>query len=175
MKIWKPIAGFDGYEISDSGEVRCWNSQNGKGEKLDEPRLLKPSKFAGKPYMRVTLSRNGERCQRRLHHLVLEAFVGPCPDGMEACHGLAGAEDNSLANLRWDTHQANMDDQTAHGTRVRGEKVSRARITEEQARQIKAALAVETGYGSMTRVAEMVGVPYKVVVGIKQGITWRHV
>lgn len=57
MKIWKPIDGFDGYEVSSDGEVRCWNSQNGKGEKLTEPRLLKPSKFADKPYMRVTLSK----------------------------------------------------------------------------------------------------------------------
>lgn len=174
MKMWKPIDGFDGYEVSDAGDVRCWNSQNGKGGKLTEPRTLKPSKFAGKPYMRVSLYKDGKPHIRRVHLLVLEAFVGPRPEGMEACHGAAGGSDNSLTNLRWDTHEANMLDQELHGTRLRGEMISRSKITEEQAKRVKAALALETGYGSMTRVAEAVGVPYKVVVGIKQGLTWRH-
>lgn len=175
MKIWKPIDGFDGYEVSSVGEVRCWNSQNGKGARVAEPRLLKPSLFAGKPYLRVTLFKDGKRHMKRVHHLVLEAFVGPCPEGMEACHGPAGASDNSVENLRWDTHQANMNDQTTHGTRIRGGRCNLAKITEDKAAEIKEALKVDSGYGAIKRVAEKTGAPYRVVAEIKYGNAWRHV
>lgn len=42
-----------------------------------------------------------------VHRLVLEAFVGPCPPGMEACHWNGIPGDNRLHNLRWDTPSAN--------------------------------------------------------------------
>jgi len=45
-----------------------------------------------------------------VHRLVLEAFVGPCPDGMEACHLDSDKTNNRVSNLRWDTHLENMRD-----------------------------------------------------------------
>lgn len=41
--------------------------------------------------------------------------MGPCPDGMEACHNNGDQLDNRIENLRWDTHSANIYDQVAHG------------------------------------------------------------
>lgn len=35
--------------------------------------------------------------------LVLETFVGPCPEGMKAIHINGDAEDNRLENLKWGT------------------------------------------------------------------------
>lgn len=52
----------------------------------------------------------------RLHRMVLEAFVGPCPEGMECCHNNGNPVDNRLSNLRWDTHAANHEDMREHGT-----------------------------------------------------------
>lgn len=52
---------------------------------------------------------------RRVHLLVLEAFVGPCPPGLEGCHTNGDGLDNKLTNLRWDTHAANMQDRLRHG------------------------------------------------------------
>lgn len=37
----------------------------------------------------------------RVHRLVLETFVGPCPEGHDADHINGDREDNRLANLRW--------------------------------------------------------------------------
>ncbi|MDP7729539.1 HNH endonuclease [Mycobacterium sp. TY813] len=51
-----------------------------------------------------------------MHHLVLEAFVGPRPPGLEGCHGNGDPADNSVANLRWDTRSANVFDSVRHGT-----------------------------------------------------------
>lgn len=174
-EVWKEIDGFDGYEVSDAGNVRCWNSQNGRGLKLTTPRSLKPSRFSGRPYFRVTLFRGGERTVRRLHHLVLEAFVGPCPEGMEACHGPLGGLNNTLRNLRWDTKLANMQDQITSGTRIRGSTCPLSKIDEEKAREIKAALSKDSGYGSIKRIAALTGVSYRTVTEIKYENSWRHV
>lgn len=53
---------------------------------------------------------------RLVHRLVLEAFVGPCPEGMEGCHGDGDPTNNSLGNLRWDTATSNQLDKVRHGT-----------------------------------------------------------
>ena len=52
----------------------------------------------------------------KVHRLVLETFVGPCPDGMECLHINGDPGDNRVENLRWGTHAENMQDSLAHGT-----------------------------------------------------------
>ena len=53
---------------------------------------------------------------RKVHHLVLEAFVGPRPKGNGGRHGAKGSLVNSLDNLRWGTQSANVQDAVAAGT-----------------------------------------------------------
>jgi hypothetical protein len=64
-----------------------------------------------------------QRCAKvhqLVHQLVLEAFVGPRPDGMESLHGLGGKLDNRYPeNLRWGTSSENHLDQYRDGTMVR--------------------------------------------------------
>lgn len=50
------------------------------------------------------------------HRLVLEAFVGPCPEGMQACHNDGDRMNTRVGNLRWDTPKANSADRWRHGT-----------------------------------------------------------
>lgn len=69
------------------------------------------------PYLSVNLVRDGKRCNRFVHELVLLAWVGPRPgsaDEWEACHGIGGPKDNRVSNLRWDTVKANRADQELH-------------------------------------------------------------
>lgn len=47
--------------------------------------------------------------------LVLEAFVGLCPEGMECCHQDDDRSNNRLENLRWDTHANNVKDGYRNG------------------------------------------------------------
>ena len=42
-----------------------------------------------------------------VHRLVLETFVGPCPDGMECDHRNRDGLDNRVDNLSWVTHSEN--------------------------------------------------------------------
>lgn len=67
-------------------------------------------------YLLVAVKVDGKQRRFRVHRLVLEAFVGPCPDGKECCHRDGDPTNNSLGNLYWGTHGQNMNDQVRHGT-----------------------------------------------------------
>ncbi|WHP18827.1 NUMOD4 motif-containing HNH endonuclease [Cellulomonas sp. ES6] len=116
---WLPVLGYEGlYEVSDLGRVRSMprEVQNGRGVMVAGGRLLKPTVSERRGSLIVSLSVHNRAESRLVHRLVLESFVGPRPDGMEACHGDGDPGNNRLSNLRWDTHESNMDDQRRHGT-----------------------------------------------------------
>ncbi len=62
--------------------------------------------------------------------IVLVAFVGPCPERMECCHNDGDETNNRLANLRWDTHSANLLDKRRHGTMPCGERHPKAKLSD---------------------------------------------
>jgi hypothetical protein len=53
--------------------------------------------------------------------IVLSAFSGPRPDGMQCCHFNDDAWDNRPENLRWDTPAANYADRDRNGKTPKGE------------------------------------------------------
>ena len=59
--------------------------------------------------------RDGKIWRVRVHRLVLEAFVGPAPDGMDGCHRDDDKDNNTLDNLYWGTRAENMADQVRNG------------------------------------------------------------
>lgn len=112
---WRPIPGYEGvYEVSDIGRVRSLDRvvayANG-GSRLHPGKLLRQWAPMGQNgYKQTCLCRFNKRRFVSIHRLVLLAFVGPCPEGMEACHGNDIPDDNRLSNLRWDTRKANVSD-----------------------------------------------------------------
>ena len=115
---WLPVVGWEeSYEVSDLGNVRSL------------PRLvvdrIRTRRLSGRlkkltptcyGYRAVTFNRSGEVVQYKVHRLVLEAFVGPCPPGEEARHLNGIRHDNRLANLAWGTRIENNFDRVLHGT-----------------------------------------------------------
>ncbi len=39
---WRPIAGFDGYEISDQGRVRSWRGMGRRPQRPKKPTIIVP-------------------------------------------------------------------------------------------------------------------------------------
>mgnify|MGYP000973833453 CR=1 FL=1 len=112
---WRPILGYGGfYEVSSRGQVRSLDRANSRGNRLRGSAVARSKRPGG--YLQVALHREGRRGRAFVHRLVLEAFSGPCPSGMEACHIDGDPANNALSNLRWGTHSENMFDKVRHGT-----------------------------------------------------------
>lgn len=118
-EAWKPVLGFEGlYEVSDQGNVRSLNRTiphgNGSSVRSLQGRTLQATPNQ-RGYLTVALWADGAERRKLVHRLVLEAFLGPCPDGMEGCHRDGNRTDNRLARLRWDSHSENMRDVNRYG------------------------------------------------------------
>jgi hypothetical protein len=118
IEQWQPIPGWENcYSASDLGRIRS------EDRTLELPsgqvrtyrgRIL--SQYVGPDgRCQVNLRVAGVGGGHRVHRLVLEAFVGPCPEGMEACHFDDDSSNNRLDNLRWDTSLANKVDMARNG------------------------------------------------------------
>ena len=116
---WRPIVGYEGfYEVSDHGRARSIDRLvvAGKPGQMRPAvgRIISPVQVKS-GHMVVCLWSDGHRRTASIHRLVLAAFVGPQPEGMEGCHNNGIPSDNSLTNLRWDTLSSNRLDMVTHG------------------------------------------------------------
>lgn len=181
LEQWRPITDWSGwYEVSDQGRVRSLDrdipNSRGGGTRRMRGRILKPKKGGNNDYLQVTLSRgNNENQYRAVSCLVLEAFVGPRPEGMQAAHGNGNTFDNSLSNLRWATPRENAGDKRLHGTHLEGESVWKSILTEEQVAAIRLKYR-RWGYLNTNRkeLAEKYGISSTTVSHIVCGRTWRY-
>lgn len=83
--------------------------------------------------MVINLRVGGKQCRFYVHRLILEAFVGPCPDGLECLHHDGNPANNWIGNLSWGTHVKNVDDSRRHETCQMGhlgEKNGQAKLME---------------------------------------------
>ena len=108
------MVGYEGlYEVSSHSAVRRVDRLTKTG-KLIKGRVLKVRPLPnGRP--RVNLSKNGKIVDAYPYRLALEAFVGPCPPGMEALHWDDDRSNNAISNLRWGTRTDNMRDMSRNG------------------------------------------------------------
>ncbi len=108
-----------------------------------------------------------------VHRLVLEAFVGPCPPGLECCHEDGNSANNATTNLRWDTHQSNVADMVRHGRLAKGEAVKHSKLSAEAVRQMRDEYAA--GSASQEAISRRYGVTQATVSKIVRGARWRHI
>jgi len=109
---WRNIRRARGYRVSSLGRVRS------------VPRTLSDGRQHGGQVLEPYPDDDGYLCVKirgetvRVHHLVLEAFHGPRPYGLEGCHGPGGSQDNRAEVLRWDTHRENERDKKRQPERL---------------------------------------------------------
>src|SRR4051812_40020523 len=107
---WVRIPGFPDYEVSNDGQVRSWKTWRG----APGPRILKPVRVRDdRPS--VVLYGDGRHARREVHRLVMLAFVGPRPAGMDIRHLDGDVQNNSIGNLAYGTRSENLLDAVRHG------------------------------------------------------------
>lgn len=161
IERWLPVVGFEGlYCVSDLGRIRSERRFRVSG------RILTPS-AAGKGYRKVTLCRRHEKyIHRYVHKIVLEAFVGQQPAGMEAAHNNGQRDDNRLINLRWDTRAGNFADKIIHGTACEGERHGRRKLNAADV------LAIRSSSGTLREIGDLFGVGPMQIHRIKTRENW---
>ena len=89
---------------------------------------------------------------------------------LEACHSCRNTRCVKRAHIRADTSQANHDDMIVDGTVLKCERHGRAKLTREQAYQIK---YCETGTNA--EISRRYGLYHSTIWNIQNGLTWKDV
>lgn len=179
---YRDVPGFPGYLVGSDGSVwSAWKIRGLKGERgpgseayiSDEWKEMKPSAEKTGGYLIVGLRRDGKGYSRKVHHIVLEAFVGPRPEGKIGAHNNGVRTDNRATNLRWATHKENSDDRERHGNTLRGEMSPNAKLTNDEVKALRW-LRREWGVDSRT-LSRMFGIAWPTVKCILAGVSWKGV
>jgi hypothetical protein len=158
MENWLNVVDFENiYEVSNFGNIRSSKNKQLKKITIDSN---------GRPYL--GLWKNNKQKIVRPHKLVLEAFVGKAPQGMECCHNDGNQQNNRLENLRWDTPKNNHADKLKHGTSNTGERCNWAKLTKAQVISIRADIRTQK------EIATEYGVQQSQISRIKNGVRWIH-
>lgn len=147
MEIWKPVVGYESlYEVSSLGRLRSLPRRGtagcAAGRRYGGVLLKQTMRFG---YAHVGLSAIGKKLvNRRVHGLVLAAFVGPVPDGQQTRHLNGVSHDNRLVNLAYGTATENAADKLLHGTALYGARNHQTKLSQEARDQIRARYPSET-------------------------------
>ncbi len=170
--VWRACPDFPNYIVSDVGDVR--NVKTGKTLKPQHPQARAKRSTRGKNHTVVRLYKPGLFYGKDIlvHRLVLLAFVGSCPTGMQGCHEDGDPTNNKVGNLRWDTPKGNAADRVRHGTDFRGVKHRCAILNEDDVREIVA----RRKHGELVRcIADLYGVARTTVSAVVNGASWTHI
>jgi hypothetical protein len=126
---WRTLPGYGyRYFVSNHGRVFSF---------VRTPRFFKCT-IGNRGYPTVHLRRGGRGRTFTVAALVLLAFEGPCPNGLQICHNDGAKRNSHRTNLRYGTPVENMRDRDLHGKTMRGEAHARSKLTDQQVRSIRA-------------------------------------
>lgn len=166
------IATCPGYRVGNNGTAQsCWKINRHELTDIWREVSLFPDRDG---YMKFNAgTAEGKKKQFSIHRVVLEEFVGSCPDGMQACHYPDGDKSNNrVTNLRWGTPKDNAIDREVHGHTLRGEKHGYAALTESEVVEIRKMYA--TGRYSQQMLAYLYFVTQSAIWMIVNEKNWKH-
>lgn len=165
---WRDVFGFEGYQVSNLGNIRSFRDRHGGLKK--EPSPLRLDSASGQP--RVTLCVQAKKKRVSLAHLILEVFGKPKPPGSVVRHLDGNVLNNRLDNLTWGTQRENIQDNIRLGVWPHGESNGTSKLKEGDVREIRSLL---TQGLSRHKIANLFNVSRRTVQFIDQGRMWKHV
>jgi hypothetical protein len=160
----KQVANFPGYLMNENAEIFSVR----RGGRLKK--MCPHTNSQG--YLGIGLRRDGKKHYRLVHRLLLETYVGDCPEGYQACHNDGNRLNNSLDNLRWDSIVNNHADKRKHGTMCKGTTHGKSKLTEDDVRSIRAKYAAGATQCELANEYKLVPSNISHIVNF---ITWKHV
>ena len=162
-EVWKEIAEYPKYEVSNLGKVRTWRKRgNFINDLSDSPRLLKP--WISNGYQMVTLIERGKKKHFAIHRLVAISFIGEVPDKHVVCHKDDNKLNNGVDNLYYGTYSQNGKDAVMNKKLKSGENHPDAKLSNADVDTIRH-LVVSLGK-THREVADIFGVASSTVSGI---------
>lgn len=171
---FRVIPDYPRYAVNESGTILSICSPSGRGK--DRPwkdartvtHVIRP-----KGYHVISLcSINGQKRIRMVHILVLEAFIGPCPEGLQCRHLDGNPANNHVTNLKWGTSIENANDKLMHGTYIQGERGSKAKLTNEDVIEIRKRRA---NGETIETIAKDFPLKQNSIYNIVNRRTWKHI
>lgn len=174
MEIWRPVPDFEGYyEVSNLGRVRSVDRvvtrDYGDGRTTTVTRCGQIMKFDYRDgYATVRMQANRRAFKAYVHRLVCEAFNGEQPSAEKSmvAHNDGDPTNNTPGNLRWATEAENQRDREGHGTHNRGERSHLAKLTWDDASEIRQSCE------PTSHLASRFGVTPANIRMIRRGKTW---
>ena len=96
MEIFKEIAGYENYSVSNWGRV-----------KRNKDDMILTNHETSKGYLRVDLFKGGVKKHYKVHRLVAQAFIDNPQKKPQINHKDGNKKNNSVTNLEWVTDAEN--------------------------------------------------------------------
>lgn len=170
-EIWKEIKNYTEYAVSSFG--RIMRIKDGHPQSRTKAgKILKPRKMEN-GYWYITIYESSKRKDFRIHRLVAEHFIGPCPKDYEVNHIDADKSNNHYFNLEYVTHKENIEHAKRLDLYARGEGVSISKLNKTKVKLIR--LVHKMGLVSMKELAIIFEVHRTTIEQIIRNQTWKHV
>lgn len=151
-ELWKPIEGYEDYEISSLGRVKSLARLTTTGNRSVPERIREPNVMKG--YHCITLRKDKKIKVFRIHRLVIEHFGDKQPSEEYQVNHIDGDKSNNcIDNLEWVTPRENTTHAFENGLRKRHptketldkmSKASKARWTDISYREFQTQMMTDT-------------------------------
>ena len=171
METWKALARNPNYEVSTEGRVREKARPVFNRGRIHSkpPRTIDPfidTEGYAFVVMRKPMGTGAEKIF--VHRLVMEVFVGECPEEMSVDHIDRVRTNNTLANLRYATKAEQTENRDLSG--ISGENSRFSKLTQANVDEIRK--MIEMGFGDDV-IASRFNVSSSAIRNIKTGKSWK--